>query len=88
MRPTYRYGQIPQIAIVARTPIASGELLDELQGLTALLDASAEEALTKANGTWDFSVLLSMSRKASQIFLGPARFTNHDCSPNAKVPYL
>lgn len=32
----------------------------------------------------DFSIIRSSSRKTSQLLLGPARFINHDCQPNAE----
>ncbi|KAL4401578.1 histone lysine methyltransferase Set9 [Malassezia pachydermatis] len=32
----------------------------------------------------DFSIIRSSSRKCSQLLLGPARFINHDCQPNAE----
>lgn len=32
----------------------------------------------------DFSIIRSSSRKLSQLLLGPARFINHDCQPNAE----
>ena len=32
----------------------------------------------------DFSIIRSSSRKCSQLLLGPARYINHDCVPNAE----
>ncbi|PKI83333.1 [histone H3]-lysine(4) N-trimethyltransferase [Malassezia vespertilionis] len=32
----------------------------------------------------DFSIIRSSSRKCSQLLLGPARYINHDCHPNAE----
>lgn len=33
----------------------------------------------------DFSIVLSSRRKRPSLFLGPARFANHDCDSNAKL---
>ncbi|KAJ6018463.1 hypothetical protein N7522_001927 [Penicillium canescens] len=33
----------------------------------------------------DFSVVESSYKKALSVFLGPARFVNHDCQPNARL---
>lgn len=33
----------------------------------------------------DFSIVVSSRSKSASLFLGPARFANHDCGANAKL---
>lgn len=51
-------------------------------------EAARAREITSHDGTRapqrDFSVIRSSSRQCSQLLLGPARFINHDCEPNAE----
>ncbi|KAF3916093.1 hypothetical protein ABW20_dc0105782 [Dactylellina cionopaga] len=43
-----------------------------------------EEAEFNEASNRDFSIIHSSRKAGAQIFLGPARFVNHDCSPNCR----
>lgn len=65
-----------------------------LKDLSAAEDEALREEAANARATdgrdgrvlpqRDFSIIRSSSRKCSQLLLGPARFINHDCHPNAE----
>ncbi|CAO3589791.1 unnamed protein product [Absidia cylindrospora] len=61
---------------------------DELRlctGMIAHLNPRQERDLKKANNNnRDISVMWSSRRQCNCLFLGPARFVNHDCNPNAE----
>lgn len=87
IRLTSRYGGAIQATVVARRAIAPDVLLGDLLG--AAVDVSVQdEDLVRQSGRegWDFSILASLKKRGrAQLFLGPARFVNHDCQPNVKV---
>lgn len=43
-----------------------------------------EEAMIKSSRR-DFSIVVSSRNKSASLFLGPARFANHDCGANARL---
>ncbi|XP_039663750.1 histone-lysine N-methyltransferase KMT5C-like [Perca fluviatilis] len=59
-----------------------GQRIEVMLGCIAEF-SPADSAVLKA-GVNDFSVMYSLRRKCDQLWLGPARFINHDCNPNAK----
>ena len=61
-----------------------GDELRYCSGYVATLTPEEDKHLTHT-AKRDFSVMFSTSRQASCLFLGPARFVNHDCNPNCKV---
>lgn len=61
-----------------------GDELRHCSGYVATLTPEEDKHLTHT-AKRDFSVMYSTSRQASCLFLGPARFVNHDCNPNVKV---
>lgn len=71
-----------EAAIVARRDIRKGETVKYLCGIQVQLSEQEEKELE--NGT-DFSIVLSSRRKRPSLFLGPARFANHDCESNARL---
>lgn len=62
-------------------------MIPGLLGTTVDIERDDSKLLSALNPhMWDFSVLQSSKRDDQlQIFLGPARFVNHDCCPNVKV---
>jgi [histone H4]-N-methyl-L-lysine20 N-methyltransferase len=72
-----------EAAITARRRVKEGETIKYLTG--TLVPLTAEESndldLTQRN----FSIVVSSRRKNGSIFLGPARFANHDCEANGRL---
>ncbi|KAI5298669.1 Histone-lysine N-methyltransferase set9, partial [Ascosphaera atra] len=72
-----------EAAVGARRFIAEGETI---RGLTGTLVAMTREEERQLDMTRrDFSIVMSSRRKLPSIFLGPARFANHDCNANCKL---
>ena len=72
-----------EAAVTARRRIKQGETIKYLTGTLVPLTAeeSADLDLTQRN----FSIVVSSRKKNSSIFLGPARFANHDCHANGRL---
>ncbi|KAM0716362.1 hypothetical protein Q7P37_007807 [Cladosporium fusiforme] len=68
--------------VIARRPIKQGEPIKFLSGIQVEMSEKEEEELSS---TTDFSVVVSSRRKRPSLFLGPARFANHDCDSNARL---
>ncbi|KAK4949414.1 histone lysine methyltransferase Set9 [Elasticomyces elasticus] len=71
-----------EAAIYARKHIRRGEPIKYLSGIQVEMTEREEKELCSQT---DFSVVLSSRRKRPSLFLGPARFANHDCGSNAKL---
>lgn len=54
-----------------------------LAGLQIIMTEEEEESLKSSRR--DFSIVISSRRKSASLFLGPARFANHDCDANARL---
>ncbi|KAI4766945.1 hypothetical protein E4T52_06950 [Aureobasidium sp. EXF-3400] len=79
---TNRYTIIThEAATVARKPIQRNETIKYLTGVQVAMSEADEKML----GMNDFSVVMSSRKKRPSLFLGPARFANHDCNANAKL---
>ena len=72
-----------EAAITARRPIAKGEAIKYLCGMQVQMTAEEEKDLDLRRR--DFSIVMSSRKKAASLFLGPARFANHDCNANARL---
>ncbi|KAG9035355.1 Histone-lysine N-methyltransferase set9 [Tulasnella sp. JGI-2019a] len=90
-RYTWKTGK-KELCILATTPLKKGEIISELKGSLADLTPEEDDELRRTdrrggeNGiSRDFSVIYSKQRGHNQLFLGPARFVNHDCNPNCKL---
>ena len=72
-----------EAAITARRHIRKGETIKYLVG--NLMAMTVEEAEDLDLTRRDFSVVMSSRKKTPSLFLGPARFANHDCKANARL---
>ena len=72
-----------EAAITARRPIARGETIKYLLGIRAVI-TSEEEKKISDDGK-NFSIVVSSMNKSISLLMGPARFVNHDCKPNATL---
>lgn len=72
-----------EAAVTARKRIREGDKIKYLCGtLVPLTDAELQDLdLTQRN----FSIVQSDRKKNTLIFLGPARFANHDCAANGRL---
>ncbi|KAG8691352.1 Histone-lysine N-methyltransferase set9 [Ceratobasidium sp. 423] len=78
------------LGAVSGTVISSefkGQKIHELKGSIADLTNKEDDELRRSSGSAsrDFSVIYSHQKGCNQLFLGPARFVNHDCNPNAEL---
>ena len=71
-----------EAAIYARRDIRRGEPIKYLSGIQVEMTEQEEKDLCSRT---DFSIVLSSRRKRPSLFLGPARFANHDCDSNARL---
>ncbi|KAK6437508.1 histone lysine methyltransferase Set9 [Oleoguttula sp. CCFEE 5521] len=80
---TNRYTIVTHEAcITARRVIRQGEPVKYLTGIQVEMTEREEKELSSRT---DFSIVISSRRKRPSLFLGPARFANHDCDSNAKL---
>eukprot|EP00842_Homolaphlyctis_polyrhiza_P004283 jgi/Hompol1/4856/HPOL_003980-RA len=66
--------------IVATKKWLAGDEIRICSGIFTQLSAAEELGLAQR----DFSVMFSTKRSCMGLFLGPARFANHDCESNCK----
>ena len=69
--------------MTARKVIRQGEAIKYLSG--TLVEITMEEEAELKRAKRDFSIVFSARKKKHKMFLGPARFANHDCRPNARL---
>ncbi|KAI5284386.1 Histone-lysine N-methyltransferase set9 [Ascosphaera acerosa] len=72
-----------EAAVGARRFIAKDETVRGLTGTLVAMTREEEKDLDRTRR--DFSIVMSSRKKNSSIFLGPARFANHDCNANCKL---
>ncbi|EPY50578.1 histone lysine methyltransferase Set9 [Schizosaccharomyces cryophilus OY26] len=70
-----------EACVIARELIQAGDDLLDLSGTIVKLTAKEERTLGAEK---DFSILHSSRLDAMCLFLGPARFVNHDCDANCR----
>ena len=72
-----------EAAVTARKRVKQGETIKYLTG--TLVPLSTEESMDLDITNRNFSIVVNARKKSDQMFLGPARFANHDCSPNGRL---
>ncbi|RMZ75092.1 hypothetical protein DV737_g5465, partial [Chaetothyriales sp. CBS 132003] len=72
-----------EAAVTARRRIKQGEYIKYLTG--TLVPLTTEESLNLDLTNRNFSIVVTGRKKSDQMFLGPARFANHDCDSNARL---
>jgi histone-lysine N-methyltransferase SUV420H len=81
---TNRYTVVTHEALViARRYIKKGEVIKYLCGIQVIMTEEEEEHMKSSRR--DFSIVVSSRNKSASLFLGPARFANHDCGANARL---
>ncbi|KAK9387200.1 hypothetical protein V1515DRAFT_602119 [Lipomyces mesembrius] len=68
-----------ETCVLARRPIPAGTTIQHLSGKMVALSPQDETGLKR-----DFSIIYSHRLGESCLMLGPCRFVNHDCDPNAR----
>ena len=72
-----------EAAVTARKRVKQGETIKYLTG--TLVPLSTAESMDLDMTNRNFSIVVNARKKSDQMFLGPARFANHDCSPNGRL---
>ena len=81
---TNRYTVVThEAAVTARTFIKKGDVVKYLCGVQVVM--TEEEEAMIGDSRRDFSIVISSRNKTSSMFLGTARFANHDCGANARL---
>lgn len=81
---TNRYTIVTQeAAITARRYIRRNESVKYLSGIQVVITPDEEKEISTRKK--DFSIVVSSRNKCTSLFMGPARFANHDCDANAKL---
>lgn len=71
-----------EACVVARRTIKVNESIKFLNGIQVEMTEQEEDELSSRT---DFSIVISSRKKRPSLFLGPARFANHDCESNARL---
>ena len=72
-----------EACLSARRFIKSGETIKYLSGIQVVITPEEEAELSERKK--DFSIIVSSRKKEVNLFMGPARFANHDCNANARL---
>ncbi|KAF8070545.1 hypothetical protein FPV67DRAFT_1487777 [Lyophyllum atratum] len=88
-RYSHRTGK-SELCILATRNLAPGTVITELKGSMANLSDEEDRELKRtdlrsSDIRRDFSVIHSKQMKKNHLFLGPARFVNHDCENNCEL---
>ncbi|KAG6015162.1 hypothetical protein E4U54_004080 [Claviceps lovelessii] len=81
---TNRYTIIShEASITARRYIKRNESIKYLSGIQVVITPEEEQEISVRKK--DFSIVVSSRSKSTSLFMGPARFANHDCDANARL---
>lgn len=81
---TNRYTVVThEASVTARRFIKKGETVKYLCGVQVIMTKEEEADINQRKR--DFSIVVSSRNKSASLFLGPARFANHDCGANAEL---
>ncbi|KAG6098935.1 hypothetical protein E4U30_007315 [Claviceps sp. LM220 group G6] len=72
-----------EASITARRYIKRNEAIKYLSGIQVVITPEEEQEISVRKK--DFSIVVSSRSKSTSLFMGPARFANHDCDANAKL---
>ncbi|KAL8348992.1 hypothetical protein RB601_002130 [Gaeumannomyces tritici] len=72
-----------EASVTARRPISKNETIKGLCGIQVVITPEEEAQLSLRKK--DFSLVVSSRNKCTSLFMGPARFANHDCGANARL---
>ncbi|PSN74090.1 hypothetical protein BS50DRAFT_566980 [Corynespora cassiicola Philippines] len=72
-----------EASVTARRDINPREEIKYLTGVQVAMTEEQEKQLELTRK--DFSLVISSRKKTRSLFLGPARFANHDCDANARL---
>lgn len=72
-----------EAATTARRFIKKNEPIKYLCGYLVSMTPAEEKSLDQSKR--DFSIVMSSRKKTASLFMGPARFANHDCNANARL---
>ncbi|KAK6833649.1 hypothetical protein PG987_008343 [Apiospora arundinis] len=75
-----------EAAVTARRFIKKGQPVKYLSGIA--IQISDEQLEDISSRKKDFSIVVSSRNKCASIFMGPARFANHDCDANAQLKIM
>jgi histone-lysine N-methyltransferase SUV420H len=72
-----------EASVTARRYIKRNESVKYLAGIQVSITPEEEKEIAVRKK--DFSLVVSSRSKCTSLFMGPARFANHDCNANAKL---
>ncbi|KAH7170069.1 hypothetical protein EDB81DRAFT_774369 [Dactylonectria macrodidyma] len=72
-----------EASVTARRSIKRNESIKYLSGIQVVITPEEEKEISVRKK--DFSMVVSSRSKSTSLFMGPARFANHDCDANAKL---
>ncbi|KAH8898365.1 hypothetical protein GQ53DRAFT_416662 [Thozetella sp. PMI_491] len=72
-----------EASVTARRFIKRNETVKYLAGIQVVITPEEEDEMAQRKK--DFSIVVSSRSKSASLFMGPARFANHDCDANARL---